>query len=42
VPVRRVAYETLAEADLHPDWVAGIDRRHQFGDHRRQSADASR
>ena len=36
-------YEALAEADLHPDWVAGIStRRHQFGDHCRQSAEAPR
>ena len=33
-------YEALAEADLHPDWVAGhLDRRHQLRHHRRQRAD---
>jgi predicted acylesterase/phospholipase RssA len=24
VPIRRACYQALAEADLHPDWVAGI------------------
>ena len=24
LPIRRGVYQALAEADLHPDWVAGI------------------
>ena len=36
-------YQALAEADLHPDWVAGISiGAHQQRDHRRQRARAAR
>jgi predicted patatin/cPLA2 family phospholipase len=35
-------YQALAEANLHPDWVAGISMRGELGPYRRQSAGEAR